>query len=136
MDDKLSRREERILAEADQREASSETRGQVLSALIWVSFVGSGAVLLIQAAKWLKSGEWSSYTLSTLGVEQSNTSWIGLNKALQFILDLPVALDLLIAGFVFIYIFTRDEHKPIPEELRTARMKRARLKHKQGKVEG
>lgn len=58
-------------------------------------FIGPG-IFLFQVVGWLKSGQWPPVPLSRafdyFGVDQPKTTWIGAQKAIDFILDLPLVV--------------------------------------------
>lgn len=130
MDEKLSRKEIRLLEEADQEDARTEAWERLLLTVLWVSGLSAALTLGAQTMQWLKTGNWPAYNLMTLGAEPLSSSWVGLNEIYQFILELPLIFDCLAVAFVVVMLFTRNERKPVSEALKNARMKRARLSQK------
>ena len=68
-------------------------------------FIGGFMILLAQFVYWLKAGIWIPVDLwrilTEVGAGQiSLPSWRGVQKILDWILDLPASLSLMIAGLL------------------------------------
>ena len=85
------------------------------------------AVVLWQSYVWLKMAEWPPYTLKTIGMVPPVSEWQGLNQLVLYVYDAPLSLLLVLVGMVSTFLFTRNDNKPVSDELRNARGKRARL---------
>jgi hypothetical protein len=75
--------------------------------LMGVSFLGTIAILAMQLLWWLKEGEWPSLTARELlaynnlpGIE---LSWRGAQKIADWLLDLPLAADLVGLGAIALW---------------------------------
>jgi hypothetical protein len=97
------------------------------------------AVIALQCLLWLKIGDWPSWSLQTAlraaGIAPGEFSWVGLQRVFGWLLALPVSLVLIICGCAISLWATLDDNKPVPEALRSARMKQARLLSQQRRTE-
>ena len=123
MDDGLTPRE-RLLIEKDDR--------QTARVPLWLcAILGPPALALAlvlwQSYVWLKTAEWPLYTLRTIGMEPPVSEWQGFNQIVLYVFDAPLSLLLVVVGMVATFLFTRNDNKPMSDELRNARGKRARL---------
>ncbi len=123
MGDELTPRERLLLAKDDR-----ETH----RVLFWLfAILGPPALALAlvlwQSYVWLKTAEWPPYTLRTIGMDPPVSDWQGLNQIVLYVYGAPLSLLLMVVGMVATFLFTRNDNKPVSDELREARGKRARL---------
>jgi hypothetical protein len=123
MDEELTPRERQLLEE-DDRETDRVP--------LWLcAILGPPALALVlvvwQSYVWLKKAEWPSYTLRSIGIEPPVFDWLGVNQIVLYVYDAPLSLLLALAGVIATFLFTRNDNKPVSDELRNARGKRARL---------
>lgn len=82
----------------------------------WVGLVGAfgflagGGIFLYQLYLWLRLGQWVSFPVSTLivwlGFDYSSVTdiaWIGVRKLVVWILELPLSIASIVAGFAIGY---------------------------------
>ncbi|MDQ2763242.1 MAG: hypothetical protein M3Y22_07030 [Pseudomonadota bacterium] len=125
MGDELSATEKRLLAADDRKLAST---GKWLAVIF--GFIGASVIIvLVQSIIWLKSGVWPSFTMREgfgwLGVPVPAVSWKGAQQIIQYAISCPVAGASFAIGIALIFVFTRNDRRPVPDELRTARQKRS-----------
>ena len=75
--------------------------------LTGVSFLGAIAILAMQFLWWLKAGEWPSLTARELlaynNLPAIELAWRGAQKIADWLLDLPLVLDLLGLGAIALW---------------------------------
>ncbi len=128
MDHELSAQERELLAADDRREARF---GYWASAVVALALAG-GAILLWQAATSMRYGVWPKVTLAdamaVVGIETGADAGHGA-QTIAWVLGWPlwvVLMALAVAGAV---VLMRHDHRPVPDALRKARMKRERQGH-------
>ena len=57
-------------------------------------------------------------------MEPPVSEWQGLNQIVLYVYDAPLSLLLVAVGMAATFFFTRNDSKPVAEELRNARGKR------------
>ena len=71
---------------------------------IWTIVIGVFLIVglnLYQAYFWLKTGTWHSLTLAEEGVVIPHTTWIGVNKIIDyFVYEMPLTMVLFVVGGV------------------------------------
>jgi hypothetical protein len=87
-------------------------------------------VLGWQVLTWLQTAAWPELPISILysefGLHEPVLSWVGAQKILDWLENLSLSMGLFGIALFVAFLFTRHDNKPVAEELRTARMKRAR----------
>lgn len=119
--EELTQEELRLLEHADGLEA----RSRLWLYLMFFLLLCAVGVFAWQCITWLKTADWLSPALSTLGAAPLGTAWQGVNEVYQFIIEAPLALVSLFSALVAGWVGTLGDDSET-DELRAARMKRAR----------
>jgi hypothetical protein len=82
-----------------------------LAALFWISFGFFFVALAFpayQALLWLKDGVWHPLPISWATRHVPQTDWVGLQKIIDWTLDLPVSvLPMLVALLCFVVAYSK-----------------------------
>ena len=129
MDMKLTPAETALLAKDDR---DARRFGHWMQTIL--GLVGASAlILLVQAYTWLRTGNWPPLSLrdavERIGMTPKPSSWVGLERIADAFWSLPLSGALFCLAMGAIFWITRGDQKEIPEALRQARMKQARLRN-------
>jgi hypothetical protein len=87
-------------------------------------------VLAWQALTWLRTADWPELPIQLLysefGLREPQVSWAGAQKIIDWFESLHVSFAFFAIAVLAAFLFTRNDDQPVPEDLKTARMKRAR----------
>ncbi len=122
MDEELTPEEARLL----EREDRADERTPVWLVFIFGPLLASLAAVLWQSFHWLRYGDWPEASLRVLGFEAVHTSWRGLQNLIYWAVEVHLSVWLVPISMLATFLFTRNDNKPVPEALRSARAKRAR----------
>ncbi len=87
-------------------------------------------VLVWQALTWLITADWPELPIkllySAFGLREPQVSWAGAQKIIDWFETLHVSFAFFAIAVLAVFLFTRNDDQQVPEDLKTARMKRAR----------
>jgi len=92
----------------DSHEARVGGKGGHMEALYGYLLLPGPALLVWQAYRWLKDGYWTEVPASTaltyMGCPLPMVSWIGLQKIIDWLLDIPTSLILFVLSIIVVAI--------------------------------
>lgn len=128
MIEQLTEEEERLLAKDDRATAAVGPKLLIGACLILASI----AILGWQLLAWLKSAAWPflpfGELLSMTGQKPLKVSWAGMQQIIDWIAAAPASGVLFGCGLFVLWSATWGDDAPVPDALRQARMKRARIR--------
>ena len=127
MTEQLTETEKRLLAKYDRAEARVGPTIALGAALMLLG----ASIAAWQAFMWLKSADWPELSfgeaLTSIGGKPLRFSWAGVQEIVDWIGAAPASAVIFMTGILVAWSITWGENAPEPEELRQAKMKRARI---------
>jgi hypothetical protein len=131
MDLELTPEERELLAKDDH---ASQRFGYWLQAVLTL-IAASALIVVVQAFLWLRTGDWPSLSirdaLEALEIHPVPISWVGLQRIVDWLWELPLSGVLFALAIVVVLVLTRGDQS-MPEALSEARMKQARQRFRDG----
>ncbi len=117
----------RLELEHKEAELIAEFADLLVKAPIWLGTLSALGTWGYQLISWLREGVVPPRTLRSLGLWEPTSSWVGVQRILDFLADINVGFYLIIVGFLIAGLFTgiftaaEDRCLRIGKELRELR---------------